>query len=248
MDRYEAARLSFMSIPPPLGVTVSSTLKDPYEIDRNQYFNKGLQGGQLVGGDLQGDDLHGLLQGSYSGDAPENWSLDHSISKDSAKVFVHNHTGQVAVAHRGTEGTMGDWSNNAVFGATGELGYKQTHRYKNSERVQRRAEEKYGAQNVSTIGHSQGGLLAQMLGGNSKEIITVNKATRPQEVFQGSSKKKNQYDVRSSTDAVSAWRMPWQSKKASNRDTTIRAKTNNPLTEHSYDILKRKDNKSYGKK
>jgi hypothetical protein len=41
-----------------------------------------------------------------------------------------------------------------------------------------------------------------LLGDKSHEIITLNKATRPQEVVYGSSKKKNQYDVRASGDLV----------------------------------------------
>ena len=67
---------------------------------------------------------------------------------------------------------------------------------------------------LAHIGHSQGGYQAQLLGANGHEIITLNKATRPQEVLYGSSKKKNQYDVRSKTDLVSLFRNPFQKEKS----------------------------------
>ena len=46
-----------------------------------------------------------------------------------------------------------------------------------------------------------------MLGKNSKEIIVLNKATRPQELLYGSSKKNKQFDVRSEGDVVSMFRL-----------------------------------------
>ena len=61
--------------------------------------------------------------------------------------------------------------------------YRQTARFKSSKKVQKTAEKKYGAKNVSAIGHSQAGLLAQIIGKNSKENIVLNKATRPQEML-----------------------------------------------------------------
>ena len=74
-----------------------------------------------------------------------------------------------------------------------------------------------------------------MLGQNSREIITVNKATRPGEVAYGSSKKRNQYDVRSSNDPVSAFRSPLSGKDG--RTVEIKSKTADPLAEHSYNVL-----------
>jgi hypothetical protein len=114
----------------------------------------------------------------------------------------------------------------------GKTAYKMTPRYKEAQSVQKKAESKYGANNVSTIGHSQGGLQSELLGGKSKEIITVNKATRPFE----KSENKNQYDVRSSRDVVSALN-PFGSKTS--KDIEIQGETYNPLTEHSHNILDR---------
>jgi hypothetical protein len=111
--------------------------------------------------------------------------------------------------------------------------------------VQKLAEEIYGAKNITTIGHSQGALLAQMLGKNTKEILTLNKASRPEDLFRFS-KPKKQYDVRSDGDIVSAWQSPFQNNK---NNTTIKKQSNNPLTEHSVDVLNRlNQDKIIGKK
>ena len=102
--------------------------------------------------------------------------------------------------------------------------------------------KKFGAKNITVIGHSHGGLLAQMLGKNSKEIIVLNKATRPQEMLYGSSKKNKQFDVRSQGDVVSMFRNLFQ--KSKQKDITIKNKTGNPLQEHSVDILERPGSKT----
>ena len=200
----------------------------------------------LIGGGLKASTLQALLDASYSGVGNvEGFILDKKISSKTAKVYVHQ-TGQVVVAHTGTYNSK-DWINNGVFGIGGETAYRQTARFKSSEKVQKSAEKKYGAKNITVLGHSQAGLLAQMLGKNSKEIITLNKATRPQEMIYGSSKKNKQFDVRSQGDVVSLWRNPFQ--KSKQKDITIKNKTGSLLQEHSVDILGRLDkDKVIGKK
>ena len=190
----------------------------------------------VSGTGIKADELRNLLEASYTG-TPSlggDWQIDRRLSSANSKTFRKRSTGQVVVAHKGTQGTT-DWGNNLVYALTGEAGYKKTNRYKEAKAVQDAAERKYGADNITTIGHSQGGLQAQMLGQNSREIITVNKATRPGEVAYGSSKKKNQYDVRSSNDPVSAFRSPLSGKDG--RTVEIKSKTADPLAEHSYNVL-----------
>ena len=196
---------------------------------------------KISGNGLRSNTLKRLLEASYSGEKEvEGFLLDPSISSKTSKVYIHP-SGHVVVAHQGTT-TASDWGNNIVYGAIGEVGYKMTPRYKEAYKVQQNAEKKYGAKNISTIGHSQGALQAQLLGGKTREIITLNKATRPQETIFGSSKKKNQYDVRASGDMVSFFRSPFQR----NRDQTIKS-NKDPLTQHSTDILdKSKDDIVYG--
>tara|TARA_R110000796_G_scaffold121155_1_gene235294 strand:+ start:1704 stop:2783 length:1080 start_codon:yes stop_codon:yes gene_type:complete len=187
---------------------------------------------------LKANTFRALLESSYAGGDAAGFTMDKELSTKSSKVYTHP-SGQVVVAHRGTAGVL-DWGNNAFYAIGGDFAYKLTSRYKEAKKVQQKAEKKYGAKQITTIGHSQGGLQAQLLGGNSKEIITLNKATRPQEAIFGSSKKKNQYDVRASGDAVSLFRNPFQK----NKDETIKS-NKNPLAQHSTDILKGQD-KVYG--
>lgn len=185
---------------------------------------------QPSGGALSARDLKGLLGASYDAKQTQvgDFTLDKSLSTNTSKVYYNPKSGQTIVAHKGTEG-FADWGNNLAYLLGGEWGYKKTDRYKEAKAVQKAAERKYGTENLSTIGHSQGGLQAELLGGKSKEIITLNKAAHPLiKRTQG-----NQFDVRSSNDVVSAFSAP------SKNQTTIDATTRNPLTEHSGDILDR---------
>ncbi len=177
------------------------------------------------GGKLGRDELKGLLDASYDGRAKVgDWTIDKQLSTKTSKVYSKGD--RAVVAHRGTEGIT-DWGNNLAFALGGEYLYKKTDRYKEAEAVQKKAEKKYGAKNVSTIGHSQGGLQAELLGSKSKEIITLNKATHP--LIKRHSG--NQTDIRSDRDIVSiATKTP---------TTEIKAESYNPLKEHSPDILNR---------
>ena len=184
--------------------------------------------GNIEGGKLSASDLKGLLDGSYDGRKEHNgFKLDGDLSTDKVKVYYKMEEGgkRAVVAHRGTEG-LRDWGNNLAYAIGGEKLYKKTDRYKEAARIQKKAESKYGVNNVSTIGHSQGGLAAELVGKKSKEIITLNKAAHP---FQ-KRKAGNQTDIRSDRDVVS-WFSP--------QDETIAAKSYNPLEEHSPNILDR---------
>ena len=183
---------------------------------------------QLMGRGLEASALQGLLDASYGGPPPSGWSKDKNLSTNQTKVFV-GPGGQAVVAHRGTVGTAQDWANNAVYGLSGTAGYKQTGRFQKAQRTQKEAEDKYGK--VITIGHSQGGLLAETLG--KDEIITLNKAARPGDFLK--TKKKKQTDVRSSRDIVSSLG------RRGRRDRTIAAENFNPISEHGTDILERLD-------
>jgi len=192
------------------------------------------EGKGLIGGKLERDELKGLLDASYDGrERVGDWVIDKQLSTNTSKVYSKGD--RAVVSHKGTEGIT-DWGNNLAFAVGGEYLYKKTDRFKEAKKVQKAAEKKYGAKNVSTIGHSQGGLQAELLGSKSKEIITLNKASHP----LISRKSGNQTDIRSDRDIVSiATKTP---------TTEIKAESYNPLTEHSIDILDRvsKDTQ-YGK-
>jgi len=221
-------------------------LKKQYKLKQKYKGNKNLpdfvpkKSAGKKGSGLKADTFRKLLESSYLGGDVGDFKMDRQLSTSSSKVYSHP-SGQIVVAHRGTAGVL-DWGNNLAYAVGGDVLYKLTPRYREAKKVQLETEKKYGAKNVTTIGHSQGGLQAQLLGGNSKEIITLNKATRPQEMLFGSAKKKNQYDVRASGDAVSLFRNPFQQKG----DETISSKEN-ILAQHSTDIVKGED-KVYGDK
>jgi hypothetical protein len=143
-------------------------------------------------------------------------------------------TGEAVINHRGTAG-MFDWFNNAAYMYGGEALYKLTPRYQEAYYKQKQVEKKYGKENTITVAHSQGGLLAELVGKDSKEIITLNKATRP--AFFPPKKHKNQTDIRSKCDIVSAFGY---------YDVEIGCDSLNILKEHNSDILGRKQDKMVG--
>jgi hypothetical protein len=185
-------------------------------------------------GGYAGDELKGLIDGSYTGKkSVGDYTLDNSLSTKRAKVYVNPKTGKTVVAHQGTQG-FSDWGNNLVYAVGGSKLYKKTNRYKEASRVQKAAQRKYGS--VDTVGHSQGGLLAELVGGSNGEILTVNKAAHPFE----KRKRINQTDIRNSNDIVSKFSMG-----GGKYDVTEKSKTWNPLREHSTENTV-KSNKYYG--
>ena len=131
-----------------------------------------------AGGKIAPSSLNKMIKSSYKSRKEatpeiEGYKLDKSLSNKKGKVYV-DANGKAIVIHRGTSGTVSDWMNNAAY-LTGT--YKLTDRYKTAKKLQEAAEEKYGAQNIDTVGHSQSGILARELGKKSKNIITVNPAS-----------------------------------------------------------------------
>ena len=199
------------------------------------------EGCHIHGGALGAHEIRGLLDASYDKTVKNTngWNKDEDLSTGKSKVFVNPETGKTAVVHRGTVGTLSDWRNNAVYALGGKKAYKETSRYKQAKDVQRAAEAKYGAENITTLGHSQGGLQAELLGKKGDETITLNKATRPFSNAPG----KNQTDIRTTTDLVSAMN-PFS--KAKNTES-ISLKGFNPLKAHATTSLKKLGNKMIGK-
>lgn len=188
----------------------------------------GAEGKGISGGALKASELKALLKASYSGENKVgDFVLDKRLSTQTSKVYYNPTTQQTVVAHKGTEG-LTDWMNNIAFAVGGRWLYEKTDRFKEAERVQRGAEAAYGTDNLSTIGHSQGALQSEILGQKGKEVITLNKPSRP---FEKSASSK-QTDIRTERDPVSIFTDP---------DITIESESWNPLTEHSTDVLDRLD-------
>ena len=187
-----------------------------------------------VGGALTSRETEKFVKASYKkkSDAHDvdGYHLDTSLSSKKNKVYV-NPEGKVVVANAGTS-SMSDWKNNPsiAFGS-----YKKTKRYKQGEKIQKKAIEKYGLDNITNVSHSQSGEMNRIFAkkGLTKNAIAVNPA------LIGKKGGKNVHVVRSSTDVVSAF--------AKGPKTTIKAKTYNPLAEHGAEVLSREPKKTYGK-
>ena len=181
------------------------------------------------GGALQAENVKHFVNASYEKKAPTDingYQLDKDLSNGQAKVYHNPHTKHTIVANRGTQGTLQDWANNVAY----TMGlYDRTGRWKNAERTQDEAIKKYGKVDAN-VGHSQSGVITRKLNalGKTGEVINVNPASL------GEKQKGNETVIRSSLDPVSIF----QPNKA-DRNVTIKAKSYNPLTEHSGNILGR---------
>ena len=190
---------------------------------------------KIKGSGLKANTLKSMIKSTYDRSEVEGWQK----IMDTPEVTGFKHpSGQVVVALRGTEGTLVDWQNNAVYGVGGELAYKMTPRYKRAKERVAELERKYNPEDITLIGHSQGGLLAEIVPSKAREIISLNKATRPQD-FLFRRRKSNQYDIRSRFDPVSFF--PLQKS-----NYTIDGVSLNPLAQHSPEILE--GQKIYGDK
>ena len=179
-------------------------------------------------------DLKGLHESSYKPQQDKQvgeWELDESISKPTASVYYNPTIQQAIVVHRGTEGTAKDWSFNMAY-LTGTN--KLSSRYKDAERVQKRAEEKYP--NLLTTGHSQGGIYTKIARDQDK-VINVNPASMG-EVTKGTT-------IRSANDPVSALAGLTGLFKKNPKNITTSFKIN-PLKAHSLDILDELGDKMLG--
>lgn len=193
---------------------------------------------RLLGGKLSISNFEKMLKASYSKNPEEkidDFIYDPELSTDRAKVYHNPTTKQTTITHTGTDSTS-DWLNNLAIG-TGT--YKYTDRYKKGQKVQEATEKKYGKDNVSTLGHSQGSRLAEIHGKDSKEILTLNKASTPFEKYTSP----KQTDIRSSGDVVSGiqYLNPFSYFGKKNKTVDIKKESNNPLKEHNIDVLKRLD-------
>jgi hypothetical protein len=210
--------------------------KIEFHIERALSLREGRMTGRgKKGGSISAKDLKGLHASSYKEEPEEQvgeWVLDESISKPTARVYFNASKNQAIVVHRGTEGTVKDWANNAFFVA----GLSPlTQRYKDSKEVQEKAEAKYS--DVLTTGHSQGSNYTK-LAKNKKGIIDVNPSSFLQST-EGTT-------VRSASDPVSALRgIANMFSKKGKENITTSAKAN-PLDAHSINILDELGDKELG--
>lgn len=192
----------------------------------------------LQGGKMNTKLIRKFLDASYAnkGKAPkeiDGYNRDESLSGERVSVYYNPTTHDAVVIHRGSKG-IHDWGNNLKMA----LGWKMssTKRFQHSKDIQKKVEEKYGKDHTTTLGHSLGAKIASDVGGDSKEIINLNKATG---IGWDSYKKKhgekdNETNIRTTLDPVSA-------KGVLDADLTIPSKSLDLIKEHGTGVLDRVD-------
>jgi hypothetical protein len=183
----------------------------------------------MYGGAISAKDLQLLLNESYEKGERDvgDYEIDKELSNLTTKVFKRKNTNDVFIVHRGSYDAK-DWLANFNYI---RRGYYSDDRLKQAKKIQQATETKYGANNVSTLGHSRGAKFAEELGKNSKEIITLNKPAHLTDLF--SKVPNNQTDIKSSGDPVSLLR-PLQ---RGNKPVILKSDTSNPITEHKLGVL-----------
>jgi len=159
-----------------------------------------------------------------------NYNVDRTLSGKRVQVYHNPDTNKAIVVHRGSY-SLQDWRTNvlSLFGYKGK-------RYNHSKNIQDKAEAKYGKDNITTIGHSLGGRLAEQLGQDTKEVITLNKPTYPNDLFNEVNVPNNQTDIKTSGDPASILR----GSQKGNEPVVVPSKViANPVVEHSVNVLER---------
>jgi predicted alpha/beta-fold hydrolase len=110
-------------------------------------------------------------------------------------------------------------------------------RFNEPKEILGKIKQKYTDKNIDVLGHSLGAKIAETLGNDSqvKNIITLNKPTTPKDLIQKSKINSKQYDIRTTSDLVSAL----QPLQTGQNDIVIQSLTSNPYTEHKIDTLSR---------
>lgn len=179
---------------------------------------------------ISNKELQDLLAKSYDGQLSDygDYKVDRELSNPISQVYYHEAKRQPIVVHRGSAEAE-DWKENARYGLFND---KSGTHFKKAEETQRRAEAKYGTENLTTIGHSKGATHAEEFGQRGKQIITLNKPVSPYDL---ATKRvpENQIDIKTSGDPVSALR----GLQFGNEARVLESKTYNPLAEHSTNVL-----------
>lgn len=176
--------------------------------------------------------LKELLSASYGNTKAVNelskqgYTKDKELSGQRTQVYK-DETGKATVVHRGTKG-LKDIGTDLYISLGGNI--KNTDRYKHSKMISDKARDKYG--NITNIGHSLGGKLAETTGQKQDNIITYNKATVLTDI--GKRRKANQTDIRHKNDIVSLI----STTQKGGKTKTLKNKTKNALTAHNTSNLK----------
>ena len=141
---------------------------------------------------IHSDDLKAILKKSYNKTPTDHgdYKIDATLSGERAQVYRNDKSGKVIVAHRGTKGVHDMFTDLQYL-----AGNTKNKRFDHAQRIQNQAEAKYGKDNVTTVGHSLGGLIANQV--TDGKQITYNKPT----IFN--SNNPNELSIKTSNDPFS---------------------------------------------
>jgi hypothetical protein len=197
------------------------------------------------GSKISPTELEDLIKASYkkSTDAQKiankyNLKLDSQLSSPEQKVFIDK-KGNPIIAYRGSTSSnlknfTKDWLISDVGILTGTSQYDP--RIKRSKDVYEKVKEKYGRL-TTLIGHSLGGKIAELVGESDKDlkkVITYNKGAGIGDI--GKKINKNQTDIRTGSDLISALSLTQSGGKKITIDNT---KFLNPVYAHKPDFISR---------
>jgi hypothetical protein len=188
-------------------------------------YRKGNKGGSLP--------VHNIYKSIMNGYTyPKIEDLDDFVfskngSDKEIQLYVNEKEKRIIINFIGTY-TLFDWSNNYSY-VMGK--YKKTKRFKRARDAFLKITDDYKDYKVILVGHSQSAVITNLLNKEFPhkiyEVISLNPASL------GENERDNEYNIRSRIDLVSLLHKP------SKRDVIIENKTNNIITEHKPDILKR---------
>lgn len=137
------------------------------------------------------------------------YKLDRELSNVKQKVYTHKN--KVVVAFQGTDPTrVRDLVSDGmiIFGLEG-----LNTRFKDANKTMDRVNQKYGNKKIITMGHSLGGTLAEHVGNKADRVITFDKGVGAGTI--GKRINRNQTDIRSSNDIISALALTQSGKRIS---------------------------------
>lgn len=179
--------------------------------------------------------LQEFIQNSYKGDDQKKYingyERDNDLSGQRVQVYHNKDTGKAVVVHRGTQG-LNDWITDTrlILNPYGPYSYEYGNRYQHAKKIQEQAKNKYGKENITTVGHSLGGKLAHDLGGDTNKTITYNKAITPIDLVRPINKQETH--IRAMYDPVSLL-SPFDATNT----ITFRGDSLNPITIHKAQYL-----------
>lgn len=182
---------------------------------------------EMKGGKLKASLLKQLFLDSNNKELKDvgDYKIDKELSTNWVRVYHNDKDNWTIVLHVGSKDIYDAFVDVQLL-----LNMKNNARFKESEKIQEHAEEKYDPKRMSVVGSSLGGVLAQEFASNKvHEILTSGRPVTPADLILNNDPKDNQFDVRQHADLVSILK-PLQPHK---NDLTVKSETPlNPVKSH----------------